>query len=597
MSSSTTFNDAAGQPSILENMTFGIELEMLALAPRKVNPSKYLLKALRQPILLPCSRCKRDHPWQLPVEATPNSKGFVSPFSTWTVHRDPTVYPDDDEEIFVPESSGCYSLELVSRVLNFCKHMPDPLGQTYPCTGEPFMWDPQIEIRASIQRIHEAFSRPGYCVTNNRTTGLHIHFSNGEDRPPVSTSLGMFAVFACLERHFDRISPASRICVMPSNDLALGLINPHPVYKYRRGKQSDWIGPGSRAFLECIRSSVKMAIENDPELNRASIAAILQEYTPKAWFDIMLGCEKVEDFLNAWPKTDSAGNGICPRTMAVNLQNLTSNLGKSTLEVRAAPGTVDFSEVWAWTEFIGKLMLWLSSPDIDHQTVTMEIWADPNSTILDLIKQVGTSQSTVDFYVDRLFPDWAVRRHDRLISNIDRNNPFMAFVYNIEYNRRLDHRNEAVESKISQKLYGGYYGQISDTVFQTLPAALRNHHDNFLNADTCDYGRFADKVIVNAAVFKDSPEFRGRSRASITKSSNAKSPAIPACNSASPSSFNAIPLSNFDDPFTNMSGLPAPSATLKHPKTLDGSNMFPYGRVADYSRNLSDGNALSLSPD
>jgi hypothetical protein len=437
MSPLTGANDAAGQPpSILENMTFGIELEMLALAPHKVNPNKYLFKALRQPILLPCSRCKRDHPWKLPVEAAPNSKGFVSPFSTWTIHRDPTVYPDDDEQIFVPESSNCYSLELVSRVLNFCKHTPDPLGQTYPCSGEPFMWDSQIEIRAFIQRIHEAFSRPGYCVTNNRTTGLHIHFGNGEDRPPVSTSLGMFAVFACLERHFDQISPASRICVMPFDGLTPGLINPYPVYRYRRGKQSDWIGPCSRAFLECIRSSVKMANKNNPEANRASIAVLLRECTPKAWFDIMLGCERVEDFLNAWPKADSAGNGICPRTMAINLHYLTSELGKGTLEVRAAPGSVDFSDVWAWTEFMGKLMLWLSSSGIDHQTVIMDIWADPKSTILDPIKQVGTSQSTVDFYVDRLTHDWAVRRHDRLISNIDWYDPFMAFVYNIEYNRR-----------------------------------------------------------------------------------------------------------------------------------------------------------------
>jgi hypothetical protein len=558
MSSPTTFNDAAGQPSILENMTFGIELEMLALAPHKVNPGKYLLKAFKQPVLLPCSRCKRDHPWKLPIEAAPNSEGFVSPFSTWTIHRDPTVYPDDDEEVFVPGSSSCYSLELVSRVLDFCKHTSDPLGQTYPCTGEPFMWDPQIEIRAFIQRTHEAFSRPGYCVTNNRTTGFHIHFSNGKNLPPVSTSLGMFAVFACLERHFDRISPASRICVIPFNGLTPGLINPYPVYKYRRGKQSDWIGPGSRAFLECIRSAVNGAIKDNSEPNRASIAMILQECTPKAWFDIMLGCERVEDFLNAWPKTDSAGNGISPRTMAVNLQNLTSNLGKSTLEVRAAPGTVDFSGIWAWTEFMGKLVLWLSSPNIDHQTVIMDIWADPNSTILDLIKQVGTSQGTVDFYVDRLTSDWAVRRHDSLISNVDRNNPFMAFVYIIEYNRRLDYRTEAVESKISQKLYGGYYGQISDALFQTLPAALRSHPNNFLNANTCDYGRFTDKVIAKAATVNTSLVLRGRSKFSINRSSGANPPSIPSYTPESPSNSIkfALPISMTLSPMRLVCQLP-----------------------------------------
>jgi hypothetical protein len=134
---------------------------------------------------------------------------------------------------------------------------------------------------------------------------------------------------------------------MPFDGLTPGLINPYPVYKYRRGKQSDWIGPSSRAFLECVRSAVNSAIKDNSEPNRTSIAVVLQECAPKAWFDIMLGCDRVEDFLNAWPKTDSAGNGISPRTMAVNLQYSTSNLGKCTLEIRAAPGTVDFSEVWA----------------------------------------------------------------------------------------------------------------------------------------------------------------------------------------------------------------------------------------------------------
>jgi hypothetical protein len=410
MSSSTPVDNAAGQPSILDNLTFGLELEMLALAPRNVNSRKHLLRALRKPVLLPCSHCNKKHPWRLPVEDPLNSTGFVPPFSRWTVHHDPTVHPDDDEQAFIPESSNFYSLELVSRVMNFCKPTPDHLGQKYPCTGEPFMWDPQIEISAFIQTIHEAFSGHGYCVTNNRTTGLHIHFGNGKDQPPVPTSLGMFAVFACLERHFDQLFPASRICVMPFEGLTPGLIQPHAVYMYDQSRQqSPWIGAGSRAFLECIRSSIKNAIKDDPKVNRAFIIEELRDCTPQAWFNIMSGCDKVEEFLYSWPKADSVGNAMCHRSMAVNLQNLTSKLGKSTLKVRAAPGSVDFSEVWAWTEFMGKLMLWLSTADIDHRTVVLDIWANPKSTILDLIKQVGVSQSTVNFYVDRLSADWAVR--------------------------------------------------------------------------------------------------------------------------------------------------------------------------------------------
>jgi hypothetical protein len=611
MSFSTPVDNAAGQRSILNNLTFGLELEMLVLAPRNINSRKHLLKALRKPVLLPCSHCNRNHPWRLPVEDPLNSTGYVPPFSRWSIHRDPTVHPDDDEQPFIPESSNFYSLELVSRVMNFCKPTPDHIGQKYPCTGEPFTWDSQIEIGAFIQTIHEAFSDHGYCVTNNRTTGLHIHFGNGKDQPPVPTSLGMFAVFACLERHFDRLFPASRICVMPFDGLTPGLITPHPVYMYDQSRQqSPWIGAGSRAFLECIRSSVRDAIKDSPKVNRAFIVEELRDCTPGAWFNIMSGCDKVEDFLYSWPKADSVGNAICHRSIAVNLQNLTSNLGKHTLEVRAAPGSVDFPEVWAWTEFMGKLMLWLSTADIDHRSVIMDIWADPKSTILDLIKQVGVSQSTVDFYVDRLSADWAVRRHARLLSKIHRHHPFRAFLLVIENNLRLDYRIEAVGSKISQKLMGGYYGQISDALFQTLPVQFRNHPDNFLNMDTCDYGRFADKVIADAGV-SITPEPKVR----MDNSPNTTSPQILVQAPATPSAFNILPSSGLEDPFTHTSDRPTSLGSLRYPKTLDGSNILPYGRVTNHSRNGSDGSgdlqssttdvcdrtsavsALSLSPD
>jgi hypothetical protein len=346
----------------------------------------------------------------------------------------------------------------------------------------------------------------------------------------------------------------------------------------------------SNAF---VRPS-KNAIKDDPKVNRTFIIEELRDCTPKAWFNIMSGCDKVEDFLYSWPKADSVGNAICHRSTAINLQNLTSKLGKSTLEVRAAPGSVDFPEVWAWTEFMGKLMLWLSTADIDRRIVILDIWTNPNSTILDLIKQVGVSQSTVDFYVDRLSADWAVRRHVRLDSNIHRHHPFRAFLLAIENNRRLDYRIEAVDSKISQKLMGGYYGQISDALFQTLPVQLRNHPDNFLNMDTCDYGCFADKVITDAAV-KISPEPKILPKVRMDDSSNTTSLQTSEQTSAAPPSFNAVFPSDLKDPFTHTSDRPTSLGSLRYPKTLDGSNIFPYGRVTNHSNNQSDGSEDSPS--
>ncbi|KAG9593699.1 hypothetical protein KCU77_g12910, partial [Aureobasidium melanogenum] len=122
-----------------------------------------------------------------------------------------------------------------------------------------------------------------------------------------------------------------------------------------------------------------------------------------------------------------------------------------------------------------------------------------NFTVLDLIKQVGASQFTIDYYTDRLTPDWAIRRHCRLTSNIDDSDPFKAFKLAIENNRLKDAHREAVDAKISQKLEGGYYGQLPDTVFKTLPAEIQNHPDSHtLNMDACDYEKWADKAIAVA---------------------------------------------------------------------------------------------------
>ncbi|KAG9528157.1 hypothetical protein KCU93_g4489, partial [Aureobasidium melanogenum] len=492
MCSFVDINYAAGQPSIMENMTFGIEFEFLCFTPRDVSPKSHLSKVLKEPVVLPCTRCTESHTWTLPVKGTLD--GFVPAFSTWTMHRDNTVKASDDEEVHVPEGSNFYSMELVSRVMNFSKPTPDAMGQRYPCTGELLEWDSETEIHTFIQKVHEAFSGTGFCASTNKSTGLHIHFGNGKYQPSVKTSIGMFGVFAALERQFDQISPFSRISSMAFEGPTPGIRGSVPEYKY--GQVSEWVGAGSRAFLEMMRWIVKRAMKGDPEINRFTITEELQTCSPPFWLDTILEFdEEVETFLNTWPLHDSTGELLSRRSMAVNLQNLTSNMGKSTVEVRAAPGSLEFSEVWAWSQFMGKLMLWLSTPDIDHNAIITKIWADPASTIVDLLKQIGASQTTINYYTDRLSIDWAVRRHTHLTSTIKTDDPFKSFLLTVEDNRLADYRREAVDSRILQKLQGGYYGQITDAVFKTLPARIQNCTDVFLNMDTCDYEKWTDKVI------------------------------------------------------------------------------------------------------
>ncbi|KAI4715404.1 hypothetical protein E4T48_08417 [Aureobasidium sp. EXF-10727] len=404
--SSFTNVDAAGQPSILNDMTFGIELEFLSYTPRNVRegPRGHLTRALQTPVTLRCKNCNEEHWWKLPVEGI--APGNPPPFSSWKLMRDSTVNPTADEKANEPRKSQFFQMELISRIMNFSKPTPSFPPQSYPCTNEPFEWDTYTEISVVIQRVQEAFSGHGFCIANNKNTGLHIHFSNGKVPPPVKTSLGMFAVFTALERHFDQLLPTSRNCIMPFEGVTTGMIRPRPVYKYIQG-DSDWVGSGSRAFLESIRAVVKRAIKDDPEFNRSTITNELQGCNPPSWLDDISEFDDVEAFLNSWPARDSMGQTLSYRTMAVNLQNLKTSVGKTTIEVRAAPGSLDFSEVWQWSQFMGKLMLWLSTPGIDHNKIILDIWA--NGNILDLIKQIGASQNTIDYYTDRLTPDWALR--------------------------------------------------------------------------------------------------------------------------------------------------------------------------------------------
>ncbi|KAI4723944.1 hypothetical protein E4T49_08328 [Aureobasidium sp. EXF-10728] len=352
MPSFAAFGNAAVRPSILTNMTSGIELEVLAYAPGGIDPRRHLANALRKPVLLECKYCSKLHPWKLPFVGNLDRKIFAKGFSYagWKITRDQSVRAEQDERDHVPKNSNFFAMEVVSR-----------------------------EHHNTITKLLREANVPFWLNKPSR---------------------------------FDDV----------------------------------------QSFLETIPNTIDLPF---------------------------------------W----------CPRYLAINLDNLGLKKGKNTVEVRINSGSTDPSEVCASYDFLGKLMLWLSTPGIDHNTVILDIWKNPESTILDLAKQVGASQSTIDYYTDRLTSDWAVRRHSRLISSIDDNDPFEVFKIAIEDNRLRDSRREAVDDKIQQKLEDGHYGQISGSLFKTLPTEIQTHPDgHILNMDGCDYERWADKAIADAEV-------------------------------------------------------------------------------------------------
>lgn len=530
MSHLTAVDGAAGQPSskqlsFLTNLTSGIEIEVLSYGPRGIDPDFHVADALCKPVLLECSKCSRSHAWKLPYLGLVDTKNLPpgSTYTFWNTTYDDSAQPDRDELRLVPEGSEFYPLEIVSRIMNFDKPTPCPLGQRYPCTGEVFEWDAQTEIFSVMQRVYEAFSGPGFCLAINRNTGLHIHFGHGKEKPPVHVTLGMFGIFAVLERHFDSMLTCSRVPILPFNGHPnCGIHRPSAVYKYDQNMEENrWIGSLAYVFLQNFRISVNAMTSGrmgDPQAQRRTAVRLLKAanapgmLTDISWFD------DVGSFMNYHPNLRLDGFRHS-RYLAINLTNLYTEEGpppdpedkkcskknkndddieKGTVEIRLNSGTMDPSEVWATYDFMGKIMLWLSTPGIDHNKVILDLWTDSNSTLLDVIKLVGASQTTIDYYTDRLSSDWAVRRHSRLASRIDANDPFKAFKHAIENNRLKDSRREAVDAKIQQKLESGYYGQMSDALFQTLPGEIQNHPDSYImNMDTCDYGRWFDNAVAD----------------------------------------------------------------------------------------------------
>lgn len=115
MSPPAPLDGAAGQPSvkqpsILTNMTTGIELEALIYAPRGIGPVRHLSNALCKPVLLDCSKCNKAHPWRLPFNNLRDQRRYIEEktwYAGWQITDDMSAQPDKDER---PKRLGILSL-------------------------------------------------------------------------------------------------------------------------------------------------------------------------------------------------------------------------------------------------------------------------------------------------------------------------------------------------------------------------------------------------------------------------------------------------------------------------------------------------------
>lgn len=241
---SININDkATGLRTNIENvdLTFGVELECIGFTPSSSSKSATQLcsEILQQKVLLPCKyKCERGvHEWHLPVreEVVAEKSISTSSFSAWEIQRDTSIRLNDQEQEAVDRTAynngAAYSepdsefedIELVSRVLSFDQPTPCPRGQVYPCTKEPFEWQWREEIIAILEALQKGFSKPGYRIMVNGSTGLHVHLGHGPQGFRLDTVEGIVGGFVALERCLDSIMPVNRILGHMDSKLLYGV--------------------------------------------------------------------------------------------------------------------------------------------------------------------------------------------------------------------------------------------------------------------------------------------------------------------------------------------------------------------------------------
>ncbi|THX73502.1 hypothetical protein D6D04_08480 [Aureobasidium pullulans] len=217
---SININDkATGLRTNIENvdLTFGVELECIGFTHSSSSKSATQLCSviLQQKVLLSCKhKCERGvHEWYLPVrkEVVAEKSISTSSFSVWEIQRDTSIRLNDQEQEAVDRTAynngAAYSepdsefedIELVSRVLSF--------DQPTPCP----------------RALQKGFSKPGYRIMVNGSTGLHVHLGHGPQGFRLDTVEGIVGGFVALERCLDSIMPVNRILGHMDSKLLYGV--------------------------------------------------------------------------------------------------------------------------------------------------------------------------------------------------------------------------------------------------------------------------------------------------------------------------------------------------------------------------------------
>lgn len=552
---------AAGQ-----RITFGTELEFIAIVPRKItmqygSAENYVRSYLSDTrVKLPCNKtgCKDgEHEFSLPIHD--NDAGHTN--DKWILTDDSSVGLPENKlgSSLVPKDHG--RLELISRVQKFEGTSPCPTGQAYPCTGEPLEWNWRDEIRCFLEALHEAFTRPGFCVLVNASAGLHVHLGHGDNGLPLNVVQGVLGTMTALERSFDQILPTDRISG-PTPVSSVGLwVNPkkfaplagieidgfHTLYKPgvvdTNVDYSCAYCPAISKFMfqylqdqiekkakgEDTQGTPRWTPQNSPTSSIVSIPPLSAEtaksikkdllsFNVPSWLEMIENSSSIDEIQSMLQ---------APKYIALGLRGLGDRqqgwyTGPPTAEVRTHAGSLDFGEISAWVDLLCSLARWSEVESKENVfSYLLDSWRNAEYNICTLARHVGASESTIRQYAFVLHNDYAQRRFEKYTSspltftdtleNLNR--------VNEEQRRKLFSRKN-IDEKIRWKLESGRYGPLPTSVLeaQSEPEVFSRPEAKFLHYNEESLKAYADilkdyyRVKHNLELtFKDSVDGSGAS--------------------------------------------------------------------------------------
>ncbi|CAD0108108.1 unnamed protein product [Aureobasidium uvarum] len=512
MSEIINSNAAAGQRA--SKLTFGIELECVAIVPKRIakqygSIEQYVRSHLsNSQVKLPCTCEKEEHLRYLPIHD--NEDDTTNDY--WTLTNDMTVDMSAKQIGNDLIGSDYASLELISRVQKFEGTSSCPLSQKCPVTKEPLQWTWREEIKCFLDLLHEAFSEPGFCLLVNETTGFHVHLGQGDEGLPVNVVQGLLGAMTALERSFDQILPTYRISGSTGGTVP-GMWSPnqhnplpgvqvdgfHALYKpglvdTEQDFDNRWCPAMSKTMIQHVHNQIwckaknieprKLqftAPQNSPTGAAAadpvpaisaqtfkSIEQCLASFNVPSWLNFIKNASNIQEL-----KDISSQD----KYVALSLRGLGDRKnpnGPPTAEVRTHAGSLDFDEICAWVDLLCSIARWAEIvPKEGVFAYLLESWKNAEYNISDLATKVEASHSTFAHYsfvlADSSYP-YVQHRFDTYTS------PPLTFTDKLENlnrineeRRRKDFSRANVDEKIRWKLESGRYGQLHTSFLQAQP--------------------------------------------------------------------------------------------------------------------------------